>query len=190
MNESSSGDFPCPAAEYRRLLLESISSRLNLCYTIATFTDGMDFEPLREACSRTAWKGYQGILLTATRLGSALPETSRTKLDQLRDALNERQSDHDRNQDEVAPNHVPTTLIPASIAPPETAHGKGEELTPRETEVLKAIAEGHSTKQVAGMLGITFKTAACHRYRAMEKLHIHDTATLVHFAIRHGLVQA
>jgi DNA-binding CsgD family transcriptional regulator len=40
-----------------------------------------------------------------------------------------------------------------------------EKLTRRELEVLRHIAEGKSTKQVAATLGITFKTAACHRYR-------------------------
>ena len=62
-------------------------------------------------------------------------------------------------------------------------------LTSRELEVLRYIAEGHSTKQVSAMLGIAFKTAACHRYQMMAKLGIHDTATLVRYAIRSGLVQ-
>jgi len=63
-------------------------------------------------------------------------------------------------------------------------------LTRRECVVLKCIAEGHSTKQVATALGITFKTAACHRYRVMDKLDIHDTASLVRYAIRNGFIQA
>jgi len=57
-------------------------------------------------------------------------------------------------------------------------------------EVLKYIAEGHSTKQVAAILGISFKTAACHRYRIMEKLGIHGTTALVKYAIRRRLVRA
>jgi DNA-binding CsgD family transcriptional regulator len=64
-----------------------------------------------------------------------------------------------------------------------------DHLTNREREVLKCIAEGNSTKQAAEMLGVTFKTAACHRYRLMDKLAIHDTASLVRYAIRAGLVQ-
>ena len=63
-------------------------------------------------------------------------------------------------------------------------------LTKREIDVLKCIAEGESTKQMAHTLGITFKTACCHRQRVMEKLSIHDTARLVRYAIRTGLVQA
>ena len=62
-------------------------------------------------------------------------------------------------------------------------------LTTREIEVLKRIAEGNTTKEVAAILGITYKTAVCHRSHIMEKLGIHDTATLVRYAIREGIVR-
>lgn len=61
-------------------------------------------------------------------------------------------------------------------------------LTHRETEVLKCIVEGHSTMQVAAILGISFKTAACHRYRVMQKLGIRNTAALVRYSIQNGLL--
>jgi DNA-binding NarL/FixJ family response regulator len=61
-------------------------------------------------------------------------------------------------------------------------------LTNRERQILTLIASGHSTKQTASVLGITFKTAAGHRSQLMKKLRIHDTASLVRFAIRAGLV--
>jgi DNA-binding NarL/FixJ family response regulator len=61
-------------------------------------------------------------------------------------------------------------------------------LTPRERQVLKRIAEGCSTKQVAATLGIKFKTAACHRHRIMQKLGVHETTSLVRIAIRCGIV--
>jgi DNA-binding NarL/FixJ family response regulator len=61
-------------------------------------------------------------------------------------------------------------------------------LTVREKEVLRLIAEGCSTKETAFRLGITFKTAACHRYRVMQKLNLRDTASLVRLAIRNHLV--
>jgi len=63
-------------------------------------------------------------------------------------------------------------------------------LTPREQQVLKLVAEGNSTKEIAGILGISFKTADSHRTRIMDKLNIHDTATLVRYAIRRGFIQA
>jgi two-component system response regulator NreC len=63
-------------------------------------------------------------------------------------------------------------------------------LSPREREVLQLVAEGRSTKDVAKVLGVSVKTAETHRTRLMAKLDIHDTAGLVHYAIREGLVLA
>ena len=62
-------------------------------------------------------------------------------------------------------------------------------LTPREREVLQSVAEGKTTKEIAGLLGISVKTAESHRTRIMQKLDIHQTAGLVRYAIRQGLVQ-
>jgi len=62
------------------------------------------------------------------------------------------------------------------------------ELTVREREVLQLIAEGNKTKQVAVLLGISTKTAESHRTRIMTKLDIHETAGLVRYAIRRGLI--
>lgn len=63
-------------------------------------------------------------------------------------------------------------------------------LSPREREVLRLIAEGKSTKEIAGLLSISFKTAESHRTRLMRKTNIHETASLVRYAVRRGLVQA
>ena len=62
-------------------------------------------------------------------------------------------------------------------------------LSSRERQVLQLIAEGKSTKEVAFFLGISYKTAESHRTRLMEKLDIHETASIVRYAIRQGLVQ-
>jgi len=67
---------------------------------------------------------------------------------------------------------------------------KASPLSPREREVLQLIAEGKSTKEVGAILGISVKTAESHRRRIMEKLDIHETATLVRYAIRQGVIQA
>jgi DNA-binding NarL/FixJ family response regulator len=64
-----------------------------------------------------------------------------------------------------------------------------EPLSPRERQVLQLIAEGKTTKEVACSLNISVKTAETHRTRLMEKLNIHDTATLVRYAIRRGVIQ-
>jgi two-component system, NarL family, response regulator NreC len=65
-----------------------------------------------------------------------------------------------------------------------------EPLSPRERQFLQLIAEGKSTKEAAGVLNISVKTAETHRTRIMKKLDIHETAGLVRYAIRRGLVQA
>jgi two-component system response regulator NreC len=62
-------------------------------------------------------------------------------------------------------------------------------LTLRERQVLQLIAEGKSTKDAASLLGISVKTAESHRMRLMQKLDIHETASLVRYAVRRGLVQ-
>jgi DNA-binding NarL/FixJ family response regulator len=63
-------------------------------------------------------------------------------------------------------------------------------LTARERQVLQLVGEGHSTKEIAVLLGISVKTADTHRTKMMEKLDIHQTAGLVRYAIRNGLIEA
>jgi len=65
----------------------------------------------------------------------------------------------------------------------------GTQLTLREKQVLQLIAEGKTTRDIASMLGISVKTAESHRTRLMHKLDIHETASLVRYAIRHGIIQ-
>jgi len=63
-------------------------------------------------------------------------------------------------------------------------------LTPRELQVVALVADGYSTKKIAAFLGISYKTADSHRSRIMEKLGFHETASLVRYAIRQGIVRA
>ncbi len=63
-------------------------------------------------------------------------------------------------------------------------------LSGRERQVLQLVGEGKSTKDIAIQLGISVKTAESHRARLMKKLDIHETASLVRYAIRRGLIQA
>lgn len=62
------------------------------------------------------------------------------------------------------------------------------DLTPREREVFHLVIEGCTTKEVATRLGIRVKTADNHRYRMMGKLGAHNTAELVRYAARRGLL--
>ncbi|MBI4463537.1 MAG: response regulator transcription factor [Acidobacteria bacterium] len=64
-----------------------------------------------------------------------------------------------------------------------------DSLSPRERQVLQLIAEGKSTKEIATHLFISVKTVESHRTRLMQKLNIHDVASLVRYAIRVGLVE-
>ena len=63
-------------------------------------------------------------------------------------------------------------------------------LTSREMEVLQLIAEGKANKQTAAELGIGIKTVEKHRAHLMEKLNIHDTASLTRYAISAGIIES
>jgi DNA-binding NarL/FixJ family response regulator len=62
-------------------------------------------------------------------------------------------------------------------------------LSPRETEVLKLIAEGHSGREIAELLVISEKTVERHRANVLEKLGLRDRVALTRYAIRRGLVE-
>lgn len=64
-----------------------------------------------------------------------------------------------------------------------------ELLTNREVQVLALIAGGRLTKEIASDLGIGFKTAACYRYRLLQKLNARNTADLTRAAIRMKLIE-
>ena len=80
---------------------------------------------------------------------------------------------------------VAGAVAEAYLAPQHTTA-----LSVRERQVLQLIAEGHSTKAIAVRLAISAKTVESHRSKLMQKLDIHDTASLVRYAIRHGVTQA
>jgi len=63
-------------------------------------------------------------------------------------------------------------------------------LSARELEVLKLVVDGWTSKEVARVLGLRPATIDTYRSRIMAKLHVDDLASLVRFAIRHGLTKA
>src|ERR1700704_5772442 len=63
-------------------------------------------------------------------------------------------------------------------------------LTPREREVMKLLAEGHTVRQAAGQLGVSVKTVEAHKFNLMRKLDIHNKAQLVTVAIRKKIVSS
>ena len=62
-------------------------------------------------------------------------------------------------------------------------------LTPRELEVLKLIAEAHTSKEIADLLVISVKTVERHRANILEKLGMRDRVELTRYAIRRGLIE-
>lgn len=64
-----------------------------------------------------------------------------------------------------------------------------ESLSSRERQVLQLVAEGNTTKRIATILNVSVKTADSHRTRIMKKLDIHETAGLVRYAIKLGLIK-
>jgi PAS domain S-box-containing protein len=80
--------------------------------------------------------------------------------------------------------------VGSCVEVPVTSRAAANPLTSREVQVLTLVADGHSTKEVASLLGISYKTADSHRSRIMEKLDVHETASLVRYAIRQGIVRA
>jgi DNA-binding NarL/FixJ family response regulator len=63
-----------------------------------------------------------------------------------------------------------------------------ERLTDREREVLKLVAEGRTSREIADLLCVSVKTVLGHRTKTMEKLDIHNRTELIKYAIRKGLV--
>ena len=64
-----------------------------------------------------------------------------------------------------------------------------EDLTPREEEIVKLVAEAHTTRQIAEILHLSEKTVENHRANAMRKLGMRDRVELVRYAIRRGLIE-
>jgi PAS domain S-box-containing protein len=75
------------------------------------------------------------------------------------------------------------------VSPDEHSAHLVYSLTERERQVLVLIADGKSTKEAAAQLGISYKTADSHRSRILEKLGVHETASMVRHAIRAGLIE-
>jgi len=64
-----------------------------------------------------------------------------------------------------------------------------EDLTPREEEIVKLVAEAHTTREIAEVLHLSEKTVENHRGNAMRKLGMRDRVELVRYAIRRGLIE-
>lgn len=79
------------------------------------------------------------------------------------------------------------TIAQRLLSPSEPT--AGDELTERQVEILRLIAQGKASKEIAYDLGLSPKTVDVHRARIMERLHLNDIASLTLYAVRKGLVK-
>jgi DNA-binding NarL/FixJ family response regulator len=87
----------------------------------------------------------------------------------------------------ITPDLAADLMRTAKNGSPRTADP--ELLTARQREVLQLLAEGKAAKEIAAVLGLSTRTVEDHKYRMMEALGIENSVELIHFAIKHGLVQ-
>jgi DNA-binding NarL/FixJ family response regulator len=86
------------------------------------------------------------------------------------------------------PEVARTALLDDGAPGAQEAPDAYESLTDREKQVLKLVAEGHTNKEIADLLGISVKTAMSHREHVMVKLQVHNRTELVRFALRRGVI--
>jgi DNA-binding NarL/FixJ family response regulator len=86
--------------------------------------------------------------------------------------------------------HVIAAYVQRALGTPAAPETESDlqRLTPRQREVLQLIAAGNTSQAIANMLGISVKTVETHRAQIMERLDIHDLASLVRYAIHMGIV--
>jgi len=75
-----------------------------------------------------------------------------------------------------------------SELPNSDSGARGENLTVRQTEILRLVANGHTTKEIARELGISPKTVEFHRARLMQRIGVNDVTGLTRFAFQNGLL--
>ena len=80
--------------------------------------------------------------------------------------------------------------LPSAIATAIEKRWALARLTPRQIEVLRLVAEGHRTREIAERLQLSIKTVESHRGELMKRLEIHDVVSLVRYALRVGLIPA
>jgi DNA-binding NarL/FixJ family response regulator len=83
-----------------------------------------------------------------------------------------------------------TALITAYLQGVRNGQEPRNLLTPRETEVIKLVAESYTNRQIADALTISEKTVDRHRANILEKLGMRDRVELTRYAIRNGLIEA
>ncbi|MDP3441472.1 MAG: response regulator transcription factor [Ignavibacteria bacterium] len=83
---------------------------------------------------------------------------------------------------------ITEVLIHDYLSKEEEVHDNSEELSERESEILKLMAEGKLTREISDMLFISVKTVGTHKQHILEKLNLKSTADLIKYAIKKGIV--
>lgn len=123
-------------------------------------------------------------ILAALRLGARgylLKDAAAQELDLALQALA-------RDESYLSPGVARIVIQSAITVPVERSKPEASKLTPRQTEILRLIARGCSTRYIGQGLGISTKTVETHRAQIMERLDLHDVPSLVLYAVREGLV--
>ena len=116
--------------------------------------------------------------LEAGALGYVLKESAaREVLDAIRTVSEKRRYLSPQIADALITHSIQTCQLNSPL----------EALSQREREILQLVAEGKSTQEIAEMLSLSPKSVETYRSRMMSKLNIHDLASLIRFAIKHGI---
>lgn len=91
-------------------------------------------------------------------------------------------------EDIVSRSHI--ARLPHAITAARSARRRLDSLSPRQMQVFRLIAEGHTTREIGRRLRVSVKTAETHRTEVMKRLNLHDVVSLVRYAVRVGMVPA
>ena len=89
-------------------------------------------------------------------------------------------------EDVILKSHL--SRLPSSISHAVSIRRPLLRLTPRQIEVLRMVADGHRTREIASRLKLSVKTVESHRGEVMKRLEMHDVVSLVRYAFRVGLI--
>ena len=115
----------------------------------------------------------------ATELGARGCVSKETPLDELRVGI----------RHVLAGGTFYCSTTSALLAEAVKSDGKREQLTPRQRQVVQYVAQGRSSREIAGLLDISVRTVENHRLQIREALGVNDVAGLTRYAIEHGLVE-
>jgi DNA-binding NarL/FixJ family response regulator len=91
-------------------------------------------------------------------------------------------------EDVILKSHL--NRLPGAISHAVSIRRPLHRLTPRQIEVLRMVADGHRTRDIANRLKLSVKTVESHRGEVMKRLEMHDVVSLVRYAFRVGLISA